>query len=247
MIGEPYRVLDRLGTVAVAGLRTLDQHDGQTENSGCDDFALRRLAARILADDDLDAVFLQKRDFRFDGEGAAGEQVFDTWHGERRYDRIDAAHEIMVLRRDIESLGLLSADRKEDTAGFVAQHGHGLADRADACPAVTRRLLPARPFQPQQRYAGRPARRAGIVGNLSGKGMGRIDHQIDAVFLKIGHKPLDTAETAGAHRHRLRCGIDGTAGKRQRDGEIGPAGKPARKRARFGRAAQNEDASLVHA
>lgn len=247
MIGEPHGVLDRLRAIAVAGFRPIDQHDGQAENARGDDLAPRGLAARILADDDIDAVPLQKGDFRFHGERAAGEQVLDIRRIQWRQDRINAAHEIMVLRRGVERFGLLPADREKDAAGFVAKRPYSLVNRTDARPAVTRLFLPAEPFQPQQRDAGRPAGSAGVGGNLFGERMRRVDQQIDGVFLKIGRKALDAAETAGAHGHRLRCGIDGAAGERQRDGEIGPAGKAARKRARFGRAAQYEDASLVHA
>jgi hypothetical protein len=77
--------------------------------------------------------------------------------------------------------------------------------------------------------------------------MGRIDQQVDGLGQEMGPKPRRAAEAAGAHRHGLRRGVERAAGERQRDGKIGPAGKPARKAARLSRAAQYEDAFLVHA
>ena len=77
--------------------------------------------------------------------------------------------------------------------------------------------------------------------------MGGVDEEIDGLAAKIGGKSLHAAETAAAHRHGLRRGIERAAGQRQRDGKVGPVGKAGRKVAGFARAAQYEDASLVHA
>lgn len=247
MIGKPHRLFGRLGAVAVRRGRPLDQYDGQAENAGGNHLAIGRFAAGILADDHVDPVFVQKRDFRFHGEGAAGQQIVDMRRRHRRVDRVDAAHEIVVLRRGVESPGFLSTDSEEDASRCLAQRGHGLGHGRNARPAVALCLVPAKTFQPQQRNANFSACSPGIGGNLPGKGVGRVDHEIDGPFTEIGRKPRNAAETAGAHRHGLRCGIDRAAGQRQRNGKIQPAGKPACQIARIGGAAQYEDASLVHA
>lgn len=247
MIGEPQRIFDRLGAVVVLHRRPLDQNDGQAEIARGDDLAMGGLAAGILADDDVDAVRLQQCHFRLDGEGAAGQEVVDMRRIERRIDGIDAAHQIVVLRGGVEGLRLLPSDGEEDAARLSAQRRHGVGNRGDARPAVALRFLPAEPFQPQQRDAGRLARRAGIGGNLLCKGMRGVDEEIDGLFAKMGNKPRHAAEAAGAHRHGLRRGIERAAGERQRDGKVGPFGKTSGKRAGLARAAQYEDASLVHA
>lgn len=247
MIGEPYRFLDGVGAMAVGRRCPLDEHDGQAENARGDDLAIGRLAAGILADDDVDAVHLQKLDLRFHGKRAAGKQVLDMRCGERRIDRVDAAHEIMVLRGGVEGPGLLPADRKENAARFIAQRRNGRIDRGDARPAVAAGLVPTEAFQSKERHASRAGGGTGIVGNLPGEGVRRVDHEIDGLFVEIGRKPVRAAEPAAAYRHGLRRGLERPAGKRERDGEIGPFGQPARKIARLGRATQYEDASLVHA
>ena len=247
MIGQPQRILDRLGAVAIARCRPLDQHDGQAENARGNDLALRGLAAGILADDHVDAVRAEQLHLILDGEGTAREKIVDIGRIQRRVDRIDAAHEIMVLRRGVEGLGLLPADGEKDAARRGAQRRHGPGDRGDARPAVALRLFPAEALQPQQGNAGRRARGAGIGGNLFREGVGRVDEKIDGLTVEIGRQPLYATETAAAHRHRLRRGIERAPGQRQGDGKIGPFGKPGRKVASFRGAAQYEDASLVHA
>lgn len=247
MIGEPDRILDRLGVVITFTDRPFDEYDGEAENARGDDLAIGGVAAGILADDDIDAVLPQQFHFRLDGEGAAGQQVVDAPCFHRWIDRIDTAHEIVVMRRGVEGFCLLPADREEDAARFRTQCGSGFFDRGPADPVVAIRLLPAAPFQPQQRNARRSTRRAGIGRNLPGERVGRIDDEIDFILIQIGRKPRHAAETAHAHRHGLRRGVDGAAGKRERDGQIRPAGKAAGKVAGFRRAAQYEDAPLVHA
>jgi len=247
VIDAQHRFLDRFGTVALRRPLPLDQHDGKAEAARGGDLAVGGLAAGILADDHLDAMFPQEPLLRLDGEGAAGEQIVDMRGGERRIDGIDAAHEIVMLRGGIEGPRLLPADGEEDAARRLAQRRDGIGDRGNARPAVAFHFLPAEPFEPQQRNARRRACRAGIGGNALGEGMGRIDQQVDNLFHKIGLKPRRAAEAAGAHRHGLRRGIERAAGKRQRDGKIGPTGKAAREVACLRRATQYEDAFLVHA
>ncbi len=247
MIDEPHRILDRFGAVVVRDRRPLDKQDGQAERACGGDFCLRGRTTGILADDHIDPMGAQQGDLVFDGKGAAGEQVFDIGCIERRIDRIDAAHEIMMLRGRVESLGLLPADGQEDTARRFAQRRYRIGNRGNARPAVAGNLFPTQSLKPQQRDAGRVARRARIGGNPFGEGMRGVDQEIDRMRFKIGGKPLGAAETAGPRWHGLRRGIERAAGERQRNGEIVAFGKPAGQIARFRRAAQNEDASLVHA
>lgn len=246
MIGKPHRILDRFGAMVVRRRRPLDKHDRQAENARGDDLAMGRLPAGILADDDVDAVIAEQRHLRLHREGPAGEDILHLRRLQRRIDGIDAAYEIMVLRRGIEGLRLLPTDGEEHTARRGAERCDGLGDRADAYPAVALRLFPAGALEPQERQIRRRACRAGIGGDLPGKGVGGVDQQIDGVLAQKGRKPLCPAETAGAHRHGLRHRIERAAGKRQGDGEIGPVREPFRQIPRFRRAAQDKDALLVH-
>lgn len=247
MIGEPLRFLGRSGAMPVIGHRPLDEHDGQAENARGDDLAVGGLSTGILADDHLDPVFAKKSDLVLHREGAAGQQVFDLRRIERRVDRIDAAQEIAVLRRGVEGLGLLPADGEEDAARVFSECRDGVGHRGDARPAVAVRFVPAATFQSQKRNAGLTACGAGIGGNLPGEGMRGVDQEIDRLRAEIIDEAGHAAEAAAAHGHGLRGGIDRAAGERQRHGEIVAVRQARGKFAGFGRSAQYEDASLVHA
>ncbi len=247
MIGQPLRFLGRSGAMPVIARRPLDEHDGQAENARGDDLAVSGLAAGILADDNLDPVFAKKSDLVFHRERTAGQQVFDLRRIERRIDGIDAAHEIAVLRRGIEGLGLLPADGEEDAARVFPECCNGVRHRGDTRPSVAVRFVPATSLQTQQRNAGLAACGAGIGGNLPGEGMRGVDQEIGRLPTEIVDKAGNAAEATAAHRHGLPGGIDRAAGKRERHGEVVAFCQARRKLAGFGRSAQYEDTSLVHA
>lgn len=247
MIGEPHRILDRFGAVVVRDRRALDEHDRKAEAACGSDFTIGGFTTGIFADDHVDPVGTQQGDLVLAREGTAGEQVFDIGCIERRIDGIDAAHEIVMLRSGIEGLRLLPADGQEDTARQLTQLRYRIGNRGDARPAVAGNRFPAEPLQPQQRNAGGGAGHAGIGGNLLGEGMRGVDQKIDRMRSKIACKPFGATETTRTHWHGLRGRIERAAGERQRDGEIGTLAKAAGQIARLRRAAQNEDASLVHA
>ena len=247
MIDQPQRLLDGFGGGDPAAVAAVDHDDGKAERAGGGDLGIGRLAAAVLGDDHVDAMLAQKGDLIHDGEGAAGEEILDRRYGERWFDRIDAADEIMVLRSGIEVEGLLPADGEEHAQRCASERGDRIRERGHARPAIARGRLPSGAFEPDQRRAGLQGRALGIGRNLSGEGVGRVDQQVDAVALKKGRQSLGPTESAGAYRYGLRRRIGGAAGERQRDIEIGPQRQPARQIAGLSGAAQNEDASLVHA
>lgn len=246
MIDQPQRRLDGPGGGHPAAVAAVDHDHGKAERAGGGDLGVGRLAAAVLGDDHVDAMLAQQRDLILDGEGAAGEQVVGG-RGERRLDRVDAANEIMMLRGGVEMVGLLPSDREEDAQWRASERDDRLGKRGDARPAIPLDWLPSGALEPDQRRAGRLSGALGIGRNLPGEGVGSVDQKVDAVALKKGSESIGAPEAAGAHRHGLRRRIGGAAGERQRDVEIGPQRQPAREIAGLGGAAQNEDASLVHA
>jgi hypothetical protein len=79
-----------------------------------------------------------------------------------------------------------------------------------------------------------------MPAHLRGEGMGRIDQMGDAVVANIAHQPVDPAEPADPGRDRLRFGVGHPAGIAQHR-RIAARGEQRRERARFGRAAEDED------
>lgn len=247
MIGKPLRFYGRSGAMPVIRLHSLDKHDGQAKNACSDDLGVGGIAAGILADDHLDLMFAKQGNLVLHREGPAGQQIFDMRRIERRIDRIDAAHEIVVLRRGVEGLGLLPADGKEHATRAIPQRGNGIGHRSNARPAIAVRLVPAKPFQPEKRNAGLVTGGTSICGNLPGEGMRGVDQKLDRLRAEIIDKAGNTAKAAAAHRHGLRGGIDRAAGKRERHGKVVATGKACSQFAGFRRSAQYEDVSLVHA
>ena len=247
MIGKPLRFHGRSGAMPVIRLRPLDKHDGQAENACSDDLGMGGIAAGILADDHLDLMFAKQSNLVLHREGPAGQQIFDMRRIERRIDRIDAAHEIVVLRRGIESLGLLPTDGKEHATRVFPDCGNGIGNRGNARPAIAVRLVPATPLQAEKRNAGLVTGVTGICGNLPGEGMRGVDQKLDRLRAEIIDKAGNTAKAAAAHRHGLRGRVDRAAGKRERHGKVVATSKARGQFAGFGRSAQYEDASLVHA
>ena len=75
--------------------------------------------------------------------------------------------------------------------------------------------------------------------------MGRVDDGVDALAREIGGEACDAAEAADAQRDRRRRGIGRRAREREDRLDLGVIGDPPRQRARFRRAAENEQAKAL--
>jgi hypothetical protein len=75
--------------------------------------------------------------------------------------------------------------------------------------------------------------------------MSRVDHRIDALFSEIRSKARSAAEAADARGDRRRRWSGGRAGEREDRLDSGVAGDPLRERARFRRAAEDEQAKAL--
>ena len=75
--------------------------------------------------------------------------------------------------------------------------------------------------------------------------MGRVDDGVDALACEKRSQAFGAAEAADALRNRRWRGIGGRARKRQDGRNIGLIGDPPRERARFRRAAENEQTKAV--
>jgi hypothetical protein len=75
--------------------------------------------------------------------------------------------------------------------------------------------------------------------------MGRVDDGADMLRIEMGGQTFDAAEAADALRDRRPGRIGRRARKRQCRCDIGLFGDPARERARFRRAAEDEQAKAL--
>ncbi len=229
------------------GSRRAGDHDNLDTEYTCGfDLRVGSRAAAILGNDGLDAVFPQKIKLAFEREGTAVEEIFDVGKGKRRIDRIDAAHQIKMLRSDLGMRGALAAGRQKDTPRCRAKRGDGRWNIRNDVPMIAWYWHPFGTDECDDGYAAAFGCGRGIGRNAFGERMGRINQQV----VTSGHQEigeaLRTAEAADADGNRLFCRSLRAARQRQQDVEVFSRGKFGGKSARFARAAEDQNAGPVH-
>ena len=125
------------------------QDHGKVKRACRGDLAVSCLPAAVLGHHHIDAVAREQRSVVGLGEGPARRDVYRMRHGERRGHRIDAAHKIAVLRRSLERLKLLAAERKEHAVRRLAEGGDSIGNAVHLDPIVAGDLFPGRAAQPR--------------------------------------------------------------------------------------------------
>ena len=246
MIDPTERSVYRFDHRQTGGLSALD-HDHLDAKLPCGlDLPIGRVTAAVFGDDDLDLMLSQHVEFVGQPERTATMDVIDIRNRQRRFDGIDAADPIMVLRRGVRLMRLLPAGREENAQGRIAEGGDSLRDAVHGKPIIAFDRHPRRTAQRESGHMAFSSRGCGIGRDAGCKGMRGIDQQVDLFVTDIAGKPLCAAETAAAHRNGLRGGIGGSAGKRQDDLDIGSRGKSCRQRSGLRRAAEDQNTGLAH-
>jgi len=245
MIEPVESVLDRFDRRHQRQYRAAQHDHRQAEGAGRGDLSIARLPAAVFCDDDLDAVLLEQRALVAFKERTSPDDIRGVGNCERRIDRIDAADEIMMLRRAHQRSELLAAERNKDPARRASDARGRIRDIAGFDPTIAIAADPWRAAQRQVRSMRALCRASGIVGNRRSIGMGCIDQRGDSFVRQIISKTLNTAKSADAHRHRLRRGRSCAAREREGHGKVGAGGELCCKLACLRRAAENQDASHV--
>ena len=142
-------------------------------------------------------------------ERPARERIGRVRQLERRLDRIDAADQIVVLRRRREGVELLPADGQEHAARRRAERRRPRR-RCRRPRSSGRRPAPSRPAaQRNERHAGLSRRRRRHAPTSGGVGVRGVDQHVDPLGGEIIRQTLGAAEAADAHRNRLggRCAV----------------------------------------
>ena len=245
MIEPGDRILDRLDGGYRRQHRPTQHDNPKAERARRRDLAVGSRAAAVLGYHDLDAMRAEKRAIISLAEGTARGDIDSMRDRERRIDGIDAAHQIMMLRRADKRRQLFATKGKKNAMRPAAEALHRLAHISDLGPAVTGDRLPW-PASQRQHWHGRGfGGPQGIGGNHGGIGMSRIDERVDAFGAQIGCKPIRAAEAADPHRHGVGDGCRRAAGERHHHRKIGTSGQAFRQAPRFCRAAKNENAHVA--
>jgi len=222
--------------------RASQHYDGDAECARGGDLAVAWRATAVLGYDGIDSMVEEQRAVIRFAERAPPSHIGRLRQRQRRIDRIDAADQIKVLRRLDERREFAAPQRNEDAARPTSQHVHGVIGIGRFFPAVAIHGGPRRPADRNEGNA-RFARGSAGVGRHDVRiRMRCIDHRIDPLFDEIIRKPGGAAEAAAADRHGLWSRRHGTAGERQHDLKVGALGQPLGQTARFGGAAEDEDA-----
>ena len=225
------------------GWRGPAQHyDVYTQRARRRDLAVGRAPATVLGDHRIDSMRAHKRLIMGRAERTTIGDIADARQRQRRFDGVDAADQIKVLRRRDERRELGAAERNKDPARSFSQSAHRISDIDCFDPTVTRNSAPWRPAKHNQRHARLVGGSAGICRNDIGVGMRRVDQSVDAFLANILGKTGGAAEAAAANRHRLWRRRLGAAGQRCDDFEIRAFRQPLGQFSRFGRAAEDKDA-----
>lgn len=245
MIEPAHCVLDGADAGHIGQRWAPQQDDGKAEHSRGRDLAVGRRSTAVLGDDHVDGVCDQQCPIVGLGKWTTAGDVGDVRYGERRINRLDTAHEVVVLRRLREGADLGLAERNKNTARRCAECFYGRRGIRHLGPAVAGELRPRRTPEREQ-WDACGCRRRGCIGrNDCGVRMRRVDESIDAFGCEISRKALGAAESADSHRRALRSGRRGAARERDRYGHVHAFAETLRQASRLRGAAENEDAPHV--
>jgi len=242
MIEPRYRFVDRLdrGSIGRSGPAQHDHLDA--ERARRRDLAVARDPTAVLGHHRIDPVRAHERAVVGCAERSAIGDVVDARQRQRRFDRIDAADEIKVLRRCGQRRQFGAAERDKDPPRPLAQPAHSISDVDCFGPAIPSNSAPWRAAKCNQRHARLARRGGGICRNDIRIGMRRVDESVDPFLGKIFGKTGSAAEAAAANRHRLRRRRPGAAGQRHNDFKTGAPGQALGQFSRFRRTAEDKDA-----
>jgi hypothetical protein len=224
---------------------TAQQHDGNAERSRRRDLAVGRGPTAVLGDDHVDGVGDQQCPIVGLAERTTTGDIGCVRHRKRRINRLDAAHEIMMLWSSREDSNLALAECEKDVPRRFAECFHCRGDIGNFDPTVAGQRRPWRAPECEQGDARGRRGRGCIRGDDSRVGVRRVDESVDALVGEISRKAFDSAEAADPHWRGLRGGRSGAPGERDRYGEIHASDEMLRQAPRFSSAAENEDAPHV--
>lgn len=246
MIDRRQRRLDSVDRLDDRGRGARDHHHLDAEQTGCLDLRIGGRTAAVLGDDDVDVVLPQQIAFPFQRERTPIKDIVDIIKRKRRFDGIDTADEVVMLRCGFRMMGTLPARRQEDMAGGGTERFDGSRNAPYVPPAIAGHALPFGTAQSDRGNRGGLGRKSGIGRNALGEGVRSVDQQIISAGLQEIGESRSAAETADANRNRLHGRFFGAAGKRQQNIAIVTRRQRLGQQPRLAGAAEDQDAGSSH-
>jgi hypothetical protein len=245
MIEPGNRSLDRFDRRCFWRRGAAQHDDAKPERARRGNFAVSGIAAAVLRYDNVDRVRSQQGAIVGLAERPSRSNVGRVVQRQRRIHRIDAADQIMMLRRANERCKFVAAKRNKDAARFVADSDHRRGGIAYLGPAIACNGGPGRPAQRHERHAGLARGRYGIGRNDACIGMGRVDQRADALLDEIIGEARSAAKAADTNRYGMRHRRSRAAGERQRNLDAAALGETFAEQTTLRCAAENKDAVHV--
>ena len=209
------------------------------------DLGVGRVAAAVLGHQRLHPFVAHKRDLVGERERSALKDELIVGQGVDLRGPVDRPYDVAMLWRSREGGELQTALSQEDRSWLLAESMDGLVDCRDLDPAVTELACPGWAGEDDERRVGRSASRNGVGGHARSERMGRVNDGADALAPKKCDQALDAAEAADALGNWRLSGIGRRPRERQDRRNVGLISKPARKRARLRRAAEDEETKAL--
>jgi len=240
--------LNRVNAGDLRQYRPLDQTHLYAQFARRSQFGIGSIAAAILGDDKINVMGAQQRHLVVKRKRAAIEHITDARHVKARLYRLNAADQIIVLRRGYKRLQFLPAKGGKDAPGPTANRTMIKCRRQiiDLKTQITGLCTPRRAANGEMGRARLPYRRCRIGGYGRRERVSCINQHIDPVLPQISRQTSHAAKSANAHRYRLRDRRARTPGQRHHAIKLRPPCNRLGKLARLRRAAQDENV-VTHA
>ena len=239
---EPRHAFLDIGGAGHIGQRRAAQHDHRdAECARRGNFPIGGGPAAVLGDNGIDAMFPQQFAVVRFAERTARHDVVRMRYIQRRHDRLDATHEIMMLWGGSEWRDLLPADREKHPPRTLPERRHRCCGIGNFGPAVAGNRDPWRAPQREQRNAGSAGSLRGVTRDDRRIGVGGVDQRADFFGPQIIRQPAGATKPAAAHRHPVRSRHNSASGERERHGVFSSGGQVFGQAARLQSAAEDED------
>ena len=200
----------RLGQVGA-----LDHDHGQGQRPRRVELGGGSGASRVLGDDQFDSMRLEQRALVGDVERPARGDQLDKRRQILGRGRLDAAHNIEMLRRCSEGRELHAAGGEKDAPLVLPDRGRSRLEARDHDPAVALALDPRRAADGEELRSRDFSGLHRIRLHLHGEGMGGVDEKIETLLGENAREALGAAEAAGAQPPRKSHGLRRSPGERQ--------------------------------
>lgn len=220
--------------------RTRHHDNGNAQLTRGDKLRRRRIAARILAHDNVDIFSTQKLPFIGNRERPTrGDNPRSQSCGRREI--VDHPYQIIMLLGRDETPYLKPADGEKDAPGRYIKRPRRRVHIDHVDPFVSLLFFPACALEAQQGHSDGIGGGGGMSRHLRRERMRRIDQRREIAPLQKIAQTLNTAEAADTMGNGLRRNILRAPGKGEQRLKALVTGDMTRQRARLARAAKDQD------